>query len=272
MKHFLAVILASPIILASGCHKTNKVASTDAFLHPVATAIPLDSSVGQFDIQFDAELESDDERVVLMVNGEEKVVNLKKGMEFHDIGEEQMLLMLNDDRNPMRWIQESLGDNSDMEVEIIINGERVEDKFQDLPEHIMQKIADGENLDVQVYMTNENMSDMHEGMPPHMYMRDEHHGVHEFMQELGMLGDMSYRLSEYGAIAMLGINMIRNELDPEERVEALERIVEEAPRESPARNAALISLIETLQELSRKEEAIDLMVELVISNSHLNDD
>jgi len=86
------------------------------------------------------------------------------------------------------------------------------------------------------------------------------------------MDEMSHYLSELGAISMLGIHIIRDELEPEARLDALERIIDEAPNPSPTRNAALIVSIETLQELSRDEEAADLMVELVISNAHWDDD
>ena len=68
------------------------------------------------------------------------------------------------------------------------------------------------------------------------------------------------------SMAMLGIHMIRDELDPEKRIEALEKIIDEADEGSASRNAALIVAIETLQELDRQDEAADLMVELVLSN------
>ena len=63
---------------------------------------------------------------------------------------------------------------------------------------------------------------------------------HEFMRELETMDEMSYHLSELGAISMLGIHMIRDELEPEARLDALERIIDEAPNPSPTRNAALI--------------------------------
>ena len=68
------------------------------------------------------------------------------------------------------------------------------------------------------------------------------------------------------SMAMLGIHMIRDQLGPEERLEALEKIIDDAHPGSTSRNAAIIVAIETLQELDRREEATDLMVELVLSN------
>ena len=64
--------------------------------------------------------------------------------------------------------------------------------------------------------------------------------------------------------------MIRDELEPEARLEALERIIEEASN-ATSRNAALIVAIETLQELDEAAGATELMVELVLSNTRTDD-
>ena len=279
-----------------------------------------------------------------------------------------MKMISGGDGQPMQWLQKGIGDTSNMDIEIIVNGEELNGDFSSLQDHIMRKIGDGENLDVQVFMTSEHMGDMpfgihervmeksdgdggpwglhemhenrggvwvfdrpdgmnnidghivmrlmggegHEGMmrmhdqmiemmgdrempeemrdmhermmqlhdmqerrPEHMRGEMRFRDVpeeHEFMRELETMDEMSYHLSELGAISMLGIHMIRDELEPEARLDALERIIDEAPNPSPTRNAALIVSIETLQELSRDEEAADLMVELVISNAHWDDD
>jgi hypothetical protein len=87
---------------------------------------------------------------------------------------------------------------------------------------------------------------------------------HQFLEELSMLEEISATMSPQSMV-MLGIHMIRDELEPEARLEALERIIEEASN-ATSRNAALIVAIETLQELDRQDEAVDLMVELVLSN------
>ena len=87
---------------------------------------------------------------------------------------------------------------------------------------------------------------------------------HQFLEELSMLDEISAGMTPQSMV-MLGIHMIRDELEPEMRLEALERIIEEASN-ATSRNAALIVAIETLQELDRQDEAVDLMVELVLSN------
>ncbi len=87
---------------------------------------------------------------------------------------------------------------------------------------------------------------------------------HQFLEEQSKLDEISAGMSPQSMV-MLGIHMIRDELEPEMRLEALERIIEEASN-ATSRNAALIVAIETLQELDRQDEAVDLMVELVLSN------
>ncbi len=88
---------------------------------------------------------------------------------------------------------------------------------------------------------------------------------HQFMEELSMLDEVSSYMTPH-SMSMLGIHMIRDELEPEDRIKALERIISQTDEGSPSRNAALIVSIETLQELDRQEEAVDLMIELVVSN------
>lgn len=86
----------------------------------------------------------------------------------------------------------------------------------------------------------------------------------QFMQELGILGEVAGRLEDSESVALMGIHMIRDELEGEVRMESLEKIIEEA---GPiARNAALIVAIQTMLEEGNDEVAADYMVELVISN------
>jgi hypothetical protein len=374
MKIILTTLVASSIIFVGGCNKTKKATANNEASQSGALAAAVESNPQQFEMEFNVEVESDGEQIFLNINGEEQAIDLGDMMEFHTMGDDGQMkvsivkMISGGDGQPMQWLQKGIGDTSNIDIEIIVNGEELDGDFSSLPDHIMRKIGDGENLDVQVFMTSEHMGDMpfgiherimeisdgdggprglhemhensggvwvldrpdgmndmdghivmgmtdgegHEGMmrmhdqmiemmgdrempeemrdmhermmrmhdmqerrPEHMRGEMRFRDVpeeHEFMQELGMMDEMSYYLSELGAISMLGIHMIRDELEPEARLDALERIIDEAPNPSPARNAALIVSIETLQELSRDEEAADLMVELVISNAHWDDD
>ena len=374
MKIILTTLIASSIIFVGGCNKTKNATANNEATQFGALAAAVESNPQQFEMEFNVDVESDGEQIFLNINGEEQVIDLGDMMEFHTMGDDGemkvsiMKMISGVDGQPMQWLQKGIGDTSNMDIEIIVNGEELNGDFSSLQDHIMRKIGDGENLDVQVFMTSAHMGDMpfgiherimeisdgdgvprglhemhenrggvwvfdrpegmndmdghivmrmmdgegHEGMmrmhdqmiemmgdrempeemrdmhermmqlhdmqerrPEHMRGEMRFRDVseeHEFMQELGMMDEMSYYLSELGAISMLGIHMIRDELEPEARLDALERIIDEAPNPSPARNAALIVSIETLQELSRDEEAADLMVELVISNAHWDDD
>ena len=88
---------------------------------------------------------------------------------------------------------------------------------------------------------------------------------HQFMEELVMFEEMSNRMSPE-SMTMLGIHMIRDRLENEVRLAALNTIIDESELGSPSRNAAIIVAIETLQDLDRDEEAAHRMVELVLSN------
>ena len=110
------------------------------------------------------------------------------------------------------------------------------------------------------------------GPPRQMHGEDWHHrdwDVPEevqFIEELGMLREVAAHLDGGESISLLGIHMIRDELEGAIRMEALEAIIEEAGSGSPARNAALIVAIQTLQEEGENEAAAEYMVELVLSN------
>lgn len=320
MKIILTTIVASTIIFVGGCNKTKKATAISAVSQPVSTDGTTDSDGDYFEIEYNVEVESDGEQVVLTINGEEQVIELSDMMDFHDMGDEGELQMA---------IMKMIGDGTNVDVEIYSDHMGMMPK--DIQQHIMQMVSGGgsmnphelrehmdgmwmikgpdvERMRFHPMMTGEGhedmmlrhdqmiemmgdrdmpegmremhermmqMHDMQERRPEHMRGEMRFHNVpeeHEFMQELGMMDEMSYHLSERGAISMLGIQMIRDQLEPEARLEALERIINEAPNSSPARNAAVIVMIETYQELSMDDDAADMMVELVISNAHWDDD
>jgi len=107
--------------------------------------------------------------------------------------------------------------------------------------------------------------------PPHQRHNEERHNRDrdvpeemQFMQELGMLGNIAEQLDDSDAVSLMGIHMIRDELEGEVRMSALETIIEEAG--SIARNAALLVAIESMLEEGDDEAAAEYMVELVLSN------
>ena len=108
----------------------------------------------------------------------------------------------------------------------------------------------------------------HRGMEGHAYRdndRDEPEEI-QFIQELGLLGEVSEYLEQNDSVALKGIQMIRDELDGDIRLAALEVIIAEALEGSSARNAALFVAIQTLQEEGDDEGASEYMIELVLSN------
>jgi len=172
------------------------------------------------------------------------------------------------------WVMKGPGGRGEMQghrMMEMMGGQDHEDMMR-MHDYMMEMMGDRE-MPEEMRNMHDRMMQLHEVQqrrPEHMRdggrMLDKSE-EHEFMQELGVMDEVSYRLSELGAISMLGIHMIREVLEPEERLGALERIIDEAPNPSPARNAALIVAIETLQEMSRDEDAADMMVELVLSNA-----
>lgn len=146
---------------------------------------------------------------------------------------------------------EDFENSSDGEVQVhmIVNDEEVDGMPDDMMAHVMQMIGG-------------------HGKPNGERRRHKREISEErqFMQELGTLGEVSEYLQESDAVALMGIHMIRDELEGEVRMEALEEIIEESGSGSAVRNAALIVAIQTMQEVGDEEAAVDLMVELVLSN------
>ena len=67
----------------------------------------------------------------------------------------------------------------------------------------------------------------HRGMEGHAYRdndRDEPEEI-QFIQELGLLGEVSEYLEQNDSVALKGIQMIRDELDGDIRLAALEVII-----------------------------------------------
>jgi hypothetical protein len=98
---------------------------------------------------------------------------------------------------------------------------------------------------------------------------DEHDNemeeLHQFIDELDVLDAISNRMKA-SSMSMLGLRMIRDSLEGEDRLEALKTIISKAPKGSTTRNAALITAIETMHELDLGDEATDLMIDLVLTN------
>ncbi len=88
----------------------------------------------------------------------------------------------------------------------------------------------------------------------------------QFIDELEILSEVVIALEGGDSVALMGINMIRDVLEGEIQLEALEEIIEESLEGTAVRNAALIVLIQALKDSGDDEGAADLLVDLVLSN------
>ena len=88
----------------------------------------------------------------------------------------------------------------------------------------------------------------------------------QFIDEIEILSEVVIALEGGDSVALMGINMIRDELEGEIQLEALEEIIGESLEGTAVRNAALIVLIEALKDSGDDEGAADLLVDLVLSN------
>jgi len=171
---------------------------------------------------------------------------------------------------------------------MIVNGEEVNGFLpEDMMEHVMQMISSGDNADgmkSRMMMGGRSgpLQDMR-NMEDHMVIRidgNSHemnrkwhsgmgHDVSEevqFMEELQLLGAVAESLDGGDSVALMGIHMIRDELEGEVQLSALNAIIEETGDGTAVRNAALIVAIQALKEIGDDEAAADLLVELVLSN------
>ncbi|MBC8202636.1 MAG: hypothetical protein H8E91_02290 [Planctomycetes bacterium] len=254
MKTILTTIAIGSVMIIGGCNKTKKVSVSTGANHTEPQ-------------EMDVEVEVENGEIIVMINGEEQVIDLSEIMENINLGN----------------LSEADGEVS---VSVMAFGD------EDGPMHVFHGDGseDGEHHYMMEWRTDqgghphgmeemrERMMQMHGGNHggPHGAMHGEWHKEcphgerdipeeHQFMDELSTLEDLSHMMSSQ-SMAILGIHMIRDQLEGETRLEALERVIDETERGLPSRNAALIVAIETLQELGRQEEAAELMVELVVSN------
>ena len=99
------------------------------------------------------------------------------------------------------------------------------------------------------------------------WLEREHEEEFEFMHKVALYHEVGNHLSESDAMAIFGVHMLRDNVEPELRVELLDGIIEATFDRAPGRNAALLVAIETLMEMGEEEEAARYIAELVISNS-----
>ena len=147
-------------------------------------------------------------------------------------------------------------------MKVIINGEEVE--MPDLPiAEIIEMAKKNGGGNVQF----EAIADMVFEDEEDNWLDREHEEEFEFMHKVGIYHAVGEHLSEESAMAILGVHMLRDNVEPELRIELLDGIIEATFDREPGRNAALLVAIETMMEMGEEEEAAWYMTELVISNS-----
>ena len=247
MKLVLTTLGVISTLILTACTKTESATSTMATTHPP---------------DLDVEIEVEDGEIIIMIDSEEQVFELSEIMSGVDFGNM----------------------SGEFQVHMIINGEEIDGLPEGMVTRVMKMMGGhgGPPEDMRENMMGghggppEDMREMHEHMMQ-MQRDGEHRGEgrmrsreiseeEQFMRELGILGAVSEHLEHNEAVALMGIHMIRDELEGEMRMEALEEIIEGSDEGTAVRNAALIVAILTMQEEGDIEAATDLMVELVLSN------
>jgi hypothetical protein len=299
MKKILPILAVSSMMFIPACNKTQKttMASTAEATSEMDVNVVVDDDGTTITINGEEVnglpddmmahvvqmIGADGGEIVVMVNGEEQIIDIQdilSGAELEDMDGEisiEVMAFGDDEENTMRRLHTD-GDNAQMLV--IVNGEEVDgmsgDISGDMMEHAMRMIGSEHGNGNRMQMHTMKM--MHGGEhgewhsePPHQKHgkggNQKEHDVSEevqFMKELGLLGKVASQLDDRDAVALMGIHMIRDELEGEVRMIALESIIEEA---GPiARNAALMVAIQTMLEEGNEEAAAEYMVELVLSN------
>lgn len=263
MKFTFTTAVATSALVLTACNKTEE---------PVVT-----STTSTSEMEVDVEVEGGE--IIVMVDGEEQVFVLSEflgDIEFENMHGEVVIEVSafgDDKEDAMRRHHE---DRDNVEFHMLVNGEEVEGMQGNSMQHVMRMIGveGGEHSMRKMKMLGGPgmMRGVHgkEGKPHEMHGewrtdRDVPEEV-QFMQELGLLGDVASHLQDRDSVAIMGIHMIRDNLEGEIRMAALTTIIEDALIGSAARNAALFVAIQTLQEGGDNEAAADLMVELVLSN------
>jgi hypothetical protein len=272
MKMILTTLAVGSIIVVGGCKKTKTVAT-----ETTATTATLVSQTEP--IEMNVSVEVDNGEIVVMVNGEERSIgDLSELMHNIDFGDGDDSIKAHIAK--MMGDEGSLPEGTHVYMMEMMDGEGPPEGMR---EHMMKMTGDrGEGGGHPKMVMMHGGDGPPEGMRERMMHDGGEHGEwsgewrehkedrdipeeHQFMEELSMLDEVSSYMTPH-SMSMLGIHMIRDELEPEDRIKALERIISQTDEGSPSRNAALIVSIETLQELDRQEEAVDLMIELVVSN------
>ena len=287
MKQVIFTFVITSLIILAGCTKTKQADNT--------IASTTDSQVSEIDVDVDGG------EFIVLINGDEQVIDLSTILDDNAIknidGEISISVMAFGDDEASEMEAFDI-DGENIQVKMIVNGEEIDGLPEGAMLHVMQMLAHDENTDANPMHNmifgvkgapHEGGGNMREhtirmmgveggphggmGGNPQQMMGEFHferdHDVPEevqFIDEIEILSEVVIALEGGDSVALMGINMIRDELEGEIQLEALEEIIGESLEGTAVRNAALIVLIEALKDSGDDEGAADLLVDLVLSN------
>ena len=283
MRTILTTLTIATTIVIGGCKKTKEISAA-------ATA----SQVEPQDANLAVEVTVENGETKVMVNGEERSIgDLSELMNSIDFGDGEGTIELHiakmiadggghpeDGRERMVEMRVEHGGQPEgrrermMEMRVEHGGQpegRRERMMEMRVEHDGQPEGRRERMMEMMHDQDRqewrNKDNSHEDWDEEW--NDEHDNemeeLHQFIDELDVLDAISNRMKA-SSMSMLGLRMIRDSLEGEDRLEALKTIISKAPKGSTTRNAALITAIETMHELDLGDEATDLMIDLVLTN------
>ena len=265
MRTILTTLTIATTIVIGGCKKTKEISAA-------ATA----SQVEPQDANLAVEVTVENGETKVMVNGEERSIgDLSELMNSIDFGDGEGNIEL----HIAKMIADGGGHPEDgrermVEMRVEHGGQpegRRERMMEMRVEHDGQPEGRRERMMEMMHDQDRqewrNKDNSHEDWDEEW--NDEHDNemeeLHQFIDELDVLDAISNRMKA-SSMSMLGLRMIRDSLEGEDRLEALKTIISKAPKGSTTRNAALITAIETMHELDLGDEATDLMIDLVLTN------
>lgn len=267
MKHVFTILAMASTLLLVACNKTRNANVASTAVQPA---------------ELDVNVEVENGELVLMINGEEQVIDISKmigNLDLENIDGEMCISI-------MAMIDEE-NDEPIHEFKMMGGHGGSPGDMEEMHEYMLQMMGNrGGSMRARGMKGGhgeppEGMEGIHERMMNKSrgergeWRHEREPGEHgdrgvpeviEFMEELGMFGEVAQHLWDGDSVAMMGIHMIRDQLEGEVRMAALSSIIADAPAGVPARNAALIVAIQIQQEEGNGKEAAELMVELVLSN------
>ncbi|MBG81500.1 MAG: hypothetical protein CMJ39_12440 [Phycisphaerae bacterium] len=113
--------------------------------------------------------------------------------------------------------------------------------------------------------------DSHEGHDDHEGHEDPFfHMTQEFMHKLSMSGALADTMNHREAVALFGVWMARERMDPERRVQMLRPMMGDEGLYTSVRNAAAWVVMESLEDMDRHDEAGEVLMNIIRHNGSRN--